>query len=88
MRSALDVPGTHATYLACYEEKCASPAEFGTLVPAPEVPLYSWEEKTSGGTDEEADDIRLVDVGDLILEHVNLVNSNLSWFYYESYTPA
>lgn len=54
MRSALDIPRTHASYLACYEEQGASSAELRALVPTSEVPLHSWEEKTTGSTDEEA----------------------------------
>lgn len=57
VRSALDVPGTHTAYLTRYEEESASSTKLGALVPASEIPLYSWEEQTAGGTNEEADDI-------------------------------
>lgn len=67
MRSALDITRTHAADLARDEEQRAPPAELGALVPAPEVPLHSWEEEASGGTNEEADDVQLVDVGNFIL---------------------
>lgn len=71
VRSALYIPRTHSAYLASYEEQSASSAELGALVPAPEVPLYSWKEETTGGTHEEADYVQLMDIGDFILDHVN-----------------
>lgn len=72
--SALDVAGAHTAYLARDEEQGASSAELGTLVPAPEVPLHGWEEQTAGSTDEEANDIQLVDVVDFILGCVSIPN--------------
>lgn len=76
--SALDVSRTHASYLACYEEQGASSAELGALVPAPEVPLYSWKEETAGGTDEEANYVQLMDIGDFILDHVNILGKGMA----------
>lgn len=79
VRSALDIPRTHSAYLACYEEQSASSAELGALVPAPEVPLYSWEEETAGGADEEAYYVQLVDIGDFILGSVNILEKGMVW---------
>lgn len=76
--SALDIPRTHASYLACYEEQGASSAELGALVPAPEVPLYSWKEETTSGTDEEANHVQLMDIGDFVLDHVNILGKGMA----------
>lgn len=57
MSSTLNIPRTHAAYLARYEEQGSSSAELGTLVPASEVPLHGWEEETARSTNKEADDV-------------------------------
>lgn len=79
VRSALDVSRTHAAYLACYKEQGASSAELGALVPAPQVPLHSWEEETAGGANEEAYHVQLVDIGDFILGNVNILEQSVVW---------
>lgn len=76
--SALDVSRTHAAYLACYEEQGASSAELRALVPAPEVPLHSWEEETTGGANEEANHVQLMNIGYFILDRVNILGKGVA----------
>ena len=78
--SALDIARAHAPYLAGYKEEGTSPTELGALVPAPKIPLHSWEEEAAGGADEETDDIQLVDVGHFILQYVNITDNKMRRF--------